>query len=261
MRPEIVIGILSVIATISAALIQRSWNWRSRRFPRSREALTFGAIQESGSFSLDEVAKVLDLRNSPGSPGQAVLNDTYLVRRQSEKGNGLVSIYSTSGELEGDCLSHPHNHTWGPYGSAHMRVNRAMAVDLSHLADQSVTRVVHQVVFTGAYDNTPTENFETHIERPTRALVFILLFSADRPCTSVTGHLQVGRRQRTPTDRERGPVLLRQGTIAYWRIVPNKGEWLPEEANYRIEWNWRSRRLGSEDDTGESAADGVQGAQ
>lgn len=242
LRAEIIIGLLSVLATILAALIQRSWNWRSRKFPRGGEALDFGAVHEATSFSVDHLLKVLDLRDSPGTPdrpGVAVLTDTYLVRREADRGNGLVSIYCTSGELEGECVSHPNGFVMGDVDSDHMRVNRAIAVDLSRLAQHTCMRVINRVTFTGAYDRTPTENFETHIDRPTRALTFVLLLSGDHPAVSVKGYRQVGRRHRVRADRQSGPVLLNNGTLVYWHIVPQKGEWLPAEARIRVEWSWR----------------------
>jgi hypothetical protein len=242
---ELIVGVLGAVATVSGAVIQRSWTWRSRRVPRTNEAMEFGRFREDASFSVDEVVKVLDLRRSPGEPGVAVLTDTYLVRRHAEKGNGLVSVYGTSGTLEARCVSHPGTgHEFGAIESRHMPVNCAMGVDLRGLAMDAVVRVSNEVTFTGAYDGTPIENFETHIDRPTRALAFVLLLPERHPAVDITGFAQTGRRTEKRSDRESGPILVSGGTVAYWRIVSEKDRWLPAEARFRVEWRWRPAPAG-----------------
>jgi hypothetical protein len=235
-----IIGVLSVIATIAAALIQRSWDIRGRRIPRFEHSLEFGPIHEDLSFTVDEVVKVLDLRMSPGrgsAPGTATLTDTYLVRRHTTKGNGFVSAYSTSGALSAECVSHPDAHIWGDFPSGHMNINKAMAVSLSQLACNHVTRIINRITYTGAYDGPDKEIIETHIDRPTRAITFIIFFPEQYPCSNIRASHQIGRRENVLADGETGPMLLR-GLMAYWRIVPDKGTWLPSEARYRIEWDW-----------------------
>ncbi|MFS2294968.1 MAG: hypothetical protein FWJ90_20110 [Actinomadura sp.] len=184
--------------------------------------------------------KILDLRRSPGTPGTAVLTDAYLVRRQTDGGNGLISIYGTNGTLEGRCLTHPGAaHEFGPIESRHMAVNCAIGVDLAALAPGSVMRVVNEVTYTGAYDRVPVEQFETHVDRPTRMLTIILLLRDGHPSVDVAGYVQVGRRHERRSDGGSGPLLIGDGTVAYWRLVPEKGEWLPPEARFMIEWRWR----------------------
>ncbi|MFA1539938.1 hypothetical protein [Actinomadura monticuli] len=258
METEIIVGMIGAAATVSGAVIQRSWHWRGGRVPHGGEATEFGRFREDASFSVDEVVKVLDLRRSPGDPGVTVLTDTYLVRRTAEKGNGLVSFYGTSGTLEARCVSHPGaGHEFGPIESRHMPVNCAMGVDLRGLAMDAVVRVINEVTFTGAYDRVPVENFETHIDRPTRALVFVVLLPERHPAVDITGFMQTGRRTEKKADRENGPILVGGGTVAHWRITPEKGRWLPAEARYRVEWHWRPAPGGGHELHRAAAEDGT----
>ncbi|GAA3750129.1 hypothetical protein GCM10022402_31600 [Salinactinospora qingdaonensis] len=234
------------MATIVGALIQRTWNWNRDRAPRRSESLEYGAIREGSAFSVHDLVKVLDLRESPSrgeeTTGVARLTDSYLIRRESNDGNGAIFLYSTSGELSGECVSHPTKHQWGEYASGHMAVNRVIAVDLEHLAAKNMVRVTNEIVFRGAYDKRPQETFETHIERPVRSLTFVLIFDPAYPCSSATGEAKLGRGQPRQLTGEHRPLVTQEGTMLYWRILPTKGKWLPTEANYILKWQWGPRK-------------------
>jgi hypothetical protein len=241
MNSTVLIGIASVAATIVGALIQRSWQWSRRRLPRY-EQLEYGPIHESESFSALDVVKVLDLTESgvgsSGRPGRAVYTDSYLVRRESSEGNGLVFRYATSGKLTGECVSHADGQAIGSYESTHFASSLAIAVSLEHLAEGSTARVINKVTYTGAFDKPDQEDFETHVERPMRSLTMILIFSRRRSCAIANGQTQINERGHVEHARNDGPVIADDGKVVYWRIFPKKGEWLPIGAKYRLQWSW-----------------------
>ena len=246
MNADVLIGICSVAATLIAALIQRSWQWQRRRPPKY-EQLEHGNIHESDSFSVDEVVKILDLSGSPGgatsgTPGRSSLTDSYLVRREAEDGNGIVCRYATSGRLTVECTSHRVEHPAGVYDSEHYANRMALGVSLDHLAKGSLARVINEVEFTGAFDKPAGEDFETHIERPTKSLTFIILFSPDHLCGVIRGKLSVSERGRQEEVRSDPPMIADGGKVAYWRIVAKKDEWLPLGARYQLKWTWEARR-------------------
>ena len=241
MRAEIVVGILSVIATIVAGLIQRTWRARRPRLPKF-EAIELGPVHESLSFTVLDSVKVVDLRSTENrgttTPGVAVLNDSYLVRRESEGGNGMVFRYAASGGLNGRCVSHSDNYVISSYESTHFRTSRAISVLLGDLAEGNSVRITNRLEYIGSFDRPDGEDFETHIERPTRSLSIIITFSVDCPCRAVTAQIQVGERGHAETVRTNGPVLTNDGTLLYWRVFPKDGGWLPVGAKYRIQWTW-----------------------
>jgi hypothetical protein len=246
MNAGVLIGICSVAATIIAALLQRSWQWQRRRPPKY-EQLEHGNIHESDSFSVDEVVKILDLSGSPGgvtpgTPGRSSLTDSYLVRREAEDGNGLVCRYATSGKLTVECVSHRVEQAAGGYDSEHYANRMAVGVSLDHLAKGSLTRIINQVEFTGAFDKPAAEDFETHIERPTKSLTFIILFSPDHLCGVISGHLSASERGRQEEVRGDPPMITDGGKVAYWRIVAKKDQWLPLGARYQLKWTWQASR-------------------
>ena len=169
MNATVLIGISSVAATIIAALIQRSWQWSRRRLPRY-EQLEYGPIHESESFSALDVVKILDLTDSgagpSGRPGRAIYTDSYLVRRESSEGNGLVFRYATSGKLAGECMSHADGQAIGSYESTHFATSLAIAVSLEHLARGSLARVINRVVYSGAFDRPDQEDLENSYRAP-----------------------------------------------------------------------------------------------
>lgn len=237
-QAEYVIGLLGVIATLVAALVQRPWARRARRarIPAGN-SLSLGTATEHDSFVVDELVKVLDLRESPGVRGTAVQTDSYRLRRHTDTSDFLISFYSTSGDLELESVSHPES-TAVENPSGHMAVNKGIAVDLHDLAVGGAIRVVNRACFKGAYDKTPIETFETHIERPTRALTFILILSASHHCRSVWGFSQAGRREKVRISGLDGPAIYQNGELVLWRIKPRQGEWLPMEMRFQIEWEW-----------------------
>ncbi|HEX6075553.1 MAG TPA: hypothetical protein VFZ32_09865 [Micromonosporaceae bacterium] len=241
MQAEIVVGILSVIATIAAGLLQRTWRARRPRLPKF-EAISLGPVHESTSFTVLDSVKVVDLREIGNrrktEPGVAVLTDSYLVRRESDAGNGMVFRYAASGGLEGDCVSHADNSVISSYESTHFRTSRAVSVLLNELAEGSAARITNRLVYSGSFDRFEGEDFETHIERPTRSLTIIVTFSTDCPCRAVTAQIQVGERGQTETVQKDRPVLMNGGTLLYWRVFPKDGGWLPVGAKYRVQWTW-----------------------
>jgi hypothetical protein len=243
MNSGVLIGICSVAATIIAALIQRSWQWSRRRPPRY-EQLAHGDIHESDSFSVVEVIKIIDLSGSPGTgqAGSAQLTDSYLVHREADQGNGLVCRYATSGTLTAECVSHSIHIPAREYESSHFANRLAIGVPLDHLARGSLARIINKVVFSGAFDKQDGEDFETHIERPTKSLTFLLIFSPDRPCGVVTGHFHASERGRREEVRSDPPMIANDGKVVYWRIIAKKDEWLPLGASYQLRWTWHAAR-------------------
>lgn len=241
MNAGVIIGIASVAATIIGALLQRSWQWSRRRLPKY-EQLEYGPIHESDSFNALDVVKVLDLSESgvgpSGRPGRAVYTDSYLIRRESAEGNGLVFRYATSGKLVGECVSHADGQSIGSYESTHFTSSLAIAVSLQQVAEGSLARVINRVVYTGAFDRPNKEDFETHIERPVQSLTMILVFNRRRPCGIVSGQTQINERGNLETAGNDGPIIADDGRMVYWRIFPKKGEWLPVGAKYRLQWSW-----------------------
>lgn len=243
MNAEVLIGICSVVATLIAALIQRSWQWRRRRLPKY-EQLEFGPIHESESFSAHDVVKILDLTASGhgklNEPGRAVYTDSYLIRRESATGNGVVCRYATSGKLTGECVSHADGQSIGSYESTHYSTSLAIGVSLEHLAEGHLARIINKIVYLGAFDKPEGEDFETHVERPMRSLTIILVFSPARSCGLINGQTQINERGHVEAARHDGPMIADDGKIVYWRIFPKKGEWLPIGAKYRLQWTWRA---------------------
>ena len=194
--------------------------------------------------------KILDLSGSPGgvtpgTPGRSSLTDSYLVRREAEEGNGLVCRYATSGKLTVECVSHRVEHAAGEYDSEHYANRMAVGVSLDHLAKGSLTRIINQVEFTGAFDKPAAEDFETHIERPTKSLTFIILFSPGHLCGVISGHLSASERGRQEEVRGDPPMITDGGKVAYWRIVAKKDQWLPLGARYQLKWTWQASRPAS----------------
>lgn len=260
MNAGVIIGIASVVATIVAALIQKSWQLHRRHLPRYAE-IEFGSVHESESFSALDAVKVLDLGDSgqdlSGRPGRAVYTDSYLIRRESMVGNGVVFRYATSGKLEGECVSHTENQVIGSYESAHFSTSLAISVLLEHVAEGSSARVTNRIIYTGAFDRQDAEDFETHIERPIRSLTIILTFSRERPCVVVNGQTQVSERGKVEPARHDGPLLADDGALVYWRIFPKKGDWLPIGAKYRLQWSCgRARSASQAATTADKAQDG-----
>jgi hypothetical protein len=240
MNAGVIIGISSIMATLAAALIQKSWQLHRRHLPRYEE-IEFGSVHETESFSALDVVKVLDLRDAgefqPGKPGTAIYTDSYLIRRESMAGNGVVFRYATSGKLQGECVSHAGNQDAGSYESTHFPASLAIPVYLEHVAENSSVRVTNRIVYTGAFDRPDAEDFETHIERPMRSLTIILIFPRSRPCAVVNGQTQVSERGRVEFARHDGPVVADDGILVYWRIFPKKEDWLPIGAKYRLQWS------------------------
>ncbi|MET7934479.1 hypothetical protein [Streptomyces sp. NPDC005322] len=242
MTAEAIVAAISVLVSIAIALAEGTWHWRRRRLPDYDSPLRFGDIDEARSFSVQDLVKVVNLQNSPSldpqNPGSALLSDAYLVQRESEGGTGLVSIYSTRGQLSASSASHPHQYESGDYDSTHMVTNQAVGVPLSGLAQGVPSPVINRVAFIGAYDGVTDEFFETHIERPTKSLTIILIFTQRYRCTEAFGSVQTGARSRVEPARVK-PMILDDGRIVYWHVTPVKTDWLPIHARYRVRWKWR----------------------
>ncbi|MFD9390310.1 hypothetical protein ACFWBB_06120 [Streptomyces sp. NPDC060000] len=245
----VALSILSAATTIAAALLQRSWSQSRTRMPR-HESIEFRDVHESAAFSVQDVVKILDLSESgtgdPTHPGTAVLSDSYLIRRESDSGNGMVFRYASSGVLDGRCTSHTDNHVVTNYDSTHRPACKVIAILLDHLAVRSATRITNEMTFRGAFDGADGEDFETHIERPTRSLTVIVIFPQEKPCRSVSGTVRIGERgPDTETNRSNGPLFVDNGRLLYWRVLPKTGSWLPIGTTYRLQWTWPRTGAGS----------------
>lgn len=251
---NLVAGLIGAVATLIAAVITvRLQGGREERRKRERikgNDLYFQGIGEKSSFSALDVCKVLDLRGSPGpqegSEGTAVLTDSHVIVREADAGNGVVFCYATSGRISG--ASDRNAYEWGeitPHSPLKRNVEAksfALGVDLDDLSTGQVTRITNTVVYRGAFDDAEAESFETHIDRNTPSLTFLLLFSPSHPCVSVKGEIDVGRDQWARADKNR-PVILNGGTLLYWRIFSEGGDGsLRHLAKYRIRWTWRPAR-------------------
>ncbi|MFF0449011.1 hypothetical protein ACFYT4_21820 [Streptomyces sp. NPDC004609] len=246
MSAEAIVAAIAVLVSIAIASAQGTWHWRRRRLPDIDSPLRYGDVDEGKSFIVQDLVKIVNLQGSPSrdpqSPGSALLTDAYLIQRESDEGSGLVSIYSTRGQLSASSTSHPYES--GEYDSTHMAVNQAVAVPLSGLPQGVTCRVVNRVAFSGAYDGEAEDDFETHIERPTKSLTVILIFAQGYRCTEVFGFVQTGGRSRVEPSRDK-PAVLDDGRVVYWHVVPVKTDWLPIHARYRIRWKWREVDPGS----------------
>jgi hypothetical protein len=237
------LGILSAVATIFAALLQRSWSDSRTRMPR-HESIKFRDMHESASFSVQDVAKILDLTESSAddpqrNPGTAILSDSYLIRRESDKGNGMVFRYASRGNIEGRCASHTGNHSIASYESTHFPVAKVISVPLPDLAVSSTTRITNEMTFTGAFDGAEEEDFCTHIERPIRSLTIFVFFPQGKPCRLASGEFRIGERSPyKPVNGSDRPLIVENGRLLYWRVVPKTGTWLHVDATYRLGWAW-----------------------
>lgn len=242
---QTLIGILTVVATIAGALIQKTWRLHRRGLPH-HEGLEYGPVRESQSFSASDVVKVLDLRldsvSKPAPLGLATFTDSYLLHRESLTGNGAVFRYATRGQLRGDSVSHPNTHIAGEYKSGHFNASLVVAVPLENLSRRQTERVTNRLIYSGAFDRKEGEDFETHIERPTRSLTIFILFASERRCISATGKVQIGERGVMEDVRVSGPIVINDGSVVYWHIPPNVHGWLPVGAKYHIQWAWDSKQ-------------------
>lgn len=244
------VGLVGALATVVAVVIadrlQRVGR-DGRKFGKIEgNALEFQNISEKNSFCALDVLKVLDLRGSPslraGVEGMVVLSDSHLIIREGDAGNGLVFCYATSGSIVGASEGYPYE--WGeikPHSPLKQNISAkcfALGVNLDNLSPGRVARITNQVVYRGAFDNAATESFETHIDRNTLSLTFLLLFSPCYPCLSVQGEIDVGRDQWGRVEKNR-PAILNGGTVLYWRVFPDEhNDSLRHLSKYRLQWTW-----------------------
>lgn len=240
-------ALATLIAAVITVRFQGDRQGKKRLDKIKSNNLPFKGISEKNSFSALDVFKVLDLRDSPSLKadveGTAVLTDSHLIVREGDAGNGVVFCYATSGGISG--TSDQNAYEWGEIGT-HSSFKRgiaaksfALGVDLDSLSTGQVARITNRVVYCGAFDDAETESFETHIDRNTPSLTFLLLFSSSRPCLSVKGEIDVGRDQWRRAEGNR-PVILDGGTLLYWRVFADGGDnSLRHLSKYRIQWTWR----------------------
>lgn len=244
-------GLIGALATLIAAVItvhfQGSRQERKRRDKIKSNNLEFKGISENNSFSALDVLKVLDLRDSPsrkeGVGGRAVLTDSHLIVREGDVGNGVIFCYATSGSISG--ASDRNAYEWGeidPHSSLKRGIpakSFALGVDLDSLHIGQVARINNRVVYRSAFDDAEAESFETHIDRSTPSLTFLILFSPSYPCLSVKGEIDVGRDQWRRAGENR-PVILEGGTLLYWRVFADgDNSSLRHLSKYRLRWTWR----------------------
>jgi hypothetical protein len=246
MKAEVVVAIVGVAATLCAAFIQRPWQRKQTRKLPKHEAIEFGRIHEDGSFSVQDVVKILclDAESTANGRSTAQYHDSYLLQRESKEGNGMVFRYGSSGGLSGGCMSHADRQVTSTYNSEHYPTSLAITVTMDQLAVGSRARVTNQLTFIGAFDRSGEEDFETHIERPTKSLAMIVKFSPARRCKLATGWFQVGERGQREDLRESGPVITEDGLLLYWRITPKDRDWLPIGARYQVIWTWEDAEAG-----------------
>jgi len=244
-------GLIGAFATLIAAVItvrfQGGRQERKRRDKIKSNNLDFKDISEKNSFSALDVLKVLDLRDSPNPKedvqGRAVLTDSHLVVREGDAGNGVIFCYATSGSISG--ASDRNAYEWGeidPHSSFKQGIpakSFALGVDLDSLPIGQVARINNRVAYCGAFDDADAESFETHIDRSTPSLTFLILFSPSHPCLSIKGEIDVGRDQWKRAEGNR-PVILEGGTVVYWRVFADGGvNSLRHMSKYRLRWTWR----------------------
>jgi hypothetical protein len=245
-------GLIGALATLMASVItvrlQNGGREKRKRDKIKSNDLNFKGITEKNSFSASDVFKIIDLRDSPSLKanveGTAVLTDSHLIVREGDAGNGVVFCYATSGSISGVSDWNPYE--WGAIGP-HSPLKRgipaksfALGVHLDSLSTGQVARITNRVVYHGAFDDVEAERFETHIDRNTPSLTFILLFSPSYPCLSVIGEIDIGRDQWKRIERNR-PVILDGGTSVYWRVFADGGDnSLRHLSKYQLRWTWRS---------------------
>lgn len=245
-------GLIGALATLIAAVItvrlQGGGQEKRKRDRIKSNDLDFKGITEKNSFSALDVFKFIDLRDSPSLradvEGTAVLTDSHLMAREGDAGNGVVFCYATSGSISG--VSDWNAYEWGevdPHSSLKRGIpakSFALGVHLDGLSTGQVARITNRVVYRGAFDDAETERFETHIDRNTPSLTFLLLFSPSHPCLSVIGEIDVGRDQWRRVEGNR-PVILGGGTSVYWRVFADRGgNSLRHLSKYQLRWTWRS---------------------
>lgn len=245
-------GLIGAVATLIAAVItvrfQGGRQERKRRDKIKINNLDFKGVSERNSFSALDVLKVLDLRDSPNlkedAGGRAVLTDSHLIVREEDAGNGVVFCYATSGSIS-RATSNRNAYEWGeidPHSSLKQAIpakSFALGVDLDSLPIGQAVRINNRVAYRGAFDDAEAESFETHIDRSTPSLTFLVLFSPSHPCLSVKGEIDVGRDQWKRAEENR-PVILEGGTLLYWRVFADGGNnSLRHLSKYRLRWTWR----------------------
>lgn len=263
-------ALIGAFATLIAAVItvrlQGSRQEKQRRNKIKSSNLDFKGLTEKNSFSALDMLKILDLRDSPSLKtdveGTVVLTDSHLIAREGEAGNGVVFCYATSGSISG--ASDRNTYEWGEIDS-HSSFKRnlptksfALGVDLDSLSIGQVARITNRVVYRGAFDDAETESFETHVDRSTPSLTFLLLFSPSYPCLSVKGEIDVGRDQWRRAEENR-PMILNGGTLLYWRVFADGGDnSLRHLSKYRLRWTWHPS---SHPEPGETTSAGIADTQ
>ncbi|MBM7804823.1 hypothetical protein JOD57_000660 [Geodermatophilus bullaregiensis] len=246
------VGALGALATLASAYITARYQGRKRDDRRRSKIkgndLDVRGITEKDSFSALDVIKVLDLRSSPdlggrAGGGHAVLTDSHLIVRERSSGNGVVFCYATSGDFDG-VTSKDHIWKWdelqphSPLKKGLVAKCYGLGVDLDTLSVDHVSRVTNQIVYRGAFDQADHESFETHIDRSTVSLTFVILFSPSYPCVSAVGEENTVRDHWARVEDNR-PVVLDGGQCLYWRVFRDDAGSLPHRAKYRLQWDWQ----------------------
>jgi hypothetical protein len=246
------VGALGALATLASAYITARYQGKKRDDLRRSKIkgndLDVRGIAEKDSFSALDVLKVLDLRDAPDvsgrdGGGRAVLTDSHLIVRERASGNGVVFCYATSGDFEGVTSKH---HVWkwdelqphSPLKKGLEAKCHGLGVDLDSLSVDHVARVTNEIVYRGAFDQADHESFETHIDRSTVSLTFVVLFSPSYPCVSAVGEENTVREHWARVEDNR-PVILDDGQCLYWRVFRDDAEPLPHRAKYRLRWDWQ----------------------
>jgi hypothetical protein len=197
---------------------------------------------KDADFWHPEIAKVWDFRGEftdVGGHGIASLTDYYRVTKESDE-DTIVFHYATSGRIRSaECLSHPSaerkeklHPEAPPSGERPFLEEIELRVSLAPLEKGGTTRVVNAVEYLGAFEGSDREWMETHIDRPTAHLAFVLLFSEKRPCKIAFGEVVIGREEPRRM-KESHPEVMHSGRVLYWSL-----EKPLTSAKYRLRWEW-----------------------
>jgi hypothetical protein len=220
----------------SAWVLYRIYKGTTSEGPISKSELKLA------DFWHPEIAKVWDFRSDVKDAlgrGIASLTDYYRVTKESDE-DTIVFHYATSGELRtAESLSHPMAEKKeklqpeaAPAGEAHFTQEIEIRVNLATLEKEGTTRVVNAIEYVGAFEGASHEWMETHIDRPTAHLTFVLLFSEARPCRGATGEMEIGREEPRRVQDSR-PEVMHGGRVVYWSL-----EKPLTSAKYRLRWDW-----------------------
>ena len=225
----------------------------------SRALAARSTDEEKSTYAATSVIKLVDFRanhvpverthapNDPDAPtvgGITVITDLYVIRREAVTEQGHISsegippavfFYSTSGTIQGASMTDPEC-VWVEVESDHMRRSYELRISMPTASPGEFRRVVNRLEYFAAFDGADGEYVETHIDRPTASLKWLLLFSQEKPCLQCTGRLRQGRRPWKTMDTPWQPVILENGQVVVWELDESVG--LQVDDQYGLRWEW-----------------------